>query len=446
VIEFVSVGKTSRTGGDAVVDLTLSLPPDQITVLAGPPGCGQTTALRMVNRLVEPSRGRITWDGSPLQAKRKTALRRQVGYVVGDGGLFPHRTVLDNIGTVPGLLGWSQGKTRKRSLELLGVVGLNSRLAARYPVQLSEAQRRRVAVARALAADPRVLLLDDPFSALDPVVRAELHEFLLGLQSELSMTVVLATHDIDEAFALGDRVAVFSPSGRLAQLGTAQELLDHPADDFVAGFVGRDRGYRALSFRSASPLSLASVKVVRSTEAARGDEPTLVVDVDAKPQGWADARRPGQLLGLGSTFDPARDTLQVALDAALTSPVGLAVATDRTSGRYAGVVDADAIVAQLATVRRSATGATPPEPAPSPPDGSDPAPGTGDDGVTGGANEKAADDQDPKPETATDQEAPATSRSGAEEPAGHALHSRAPDLAELVEAAGRPELSVRQAS
>ncbi|MFP5283601.1 MAG: hypothetical protein ACLGIF_09140, partial [Actinomycetes bacterium] len=191
---------------------------------------------------------------------------------------------------------------------------------------------------------PLVLLMDEPFSAVDPVVRSELHEFFLGLQTELSKTIILITHDIDEAIKLGDQVAILRVGGRLAQVGTPQQLLDEPADAFVEGFVGRDRGFRALSFLPASGLTLGSVKVVRSTEAAYTDEPALVVDADARPQGWTDPQRPGGLLRLGGTFDPALDTLRVALDSALTSPTGLAVAVDRGTGRYAGVVDADLIL------------------------------------------------------------------------------------------------------
>ena len=198
--------------------------------------------------MLEPTSGRILWDGTPIKSRRKTTLRRQMGYVIQSGGLFPHRTVVDNIGTVPGLLRWDKQKIQKRSMELLGSVGLDTKLAHRYPAQLSGGQQQRVGVARALAADPLVLLMDEPFSAVDPVVRSELHEFFLGLQRELSKTIILITHDIDEAIKLGDRVAILRVGGKLAQAGTPQEVLEEPADAFVEGFVGRDRGYRSLSF------------------------------------------------------------------------------------------------------------------------------------------------------------------------------------------------------
>ena len=353
VIEFESVGKTYRDGTVAVVDLNLTVPSGKITVIVGPSGCGKTTTLRMVNRMLEPTTGRITWDGTPLRSKRKTTLRRQMGYVIQSGGLFPHRTVLENIETVPSLLHWPKAKREKRSLELLNSVGLERRLAHRYPAQLSGGQQQRVGVARALSADPLVLLMDEPFSAVDPVVRAELHEFFLGLQRELSKTIILITHDVDEAIKLGDQVAILRIGGHLAQVGTPQQLLDEPADAFVEGFVGRDRGFRSLSFQPASELSLDGVKVVRDVETATGTGPILVVDGDARPVGWADPERPGRVFALGSTFSPETDTLRVALDSALTSPYGLAVAVTAEAGRYAGVVSADDIIAKVKDVRVS---------------------------------------------------------------------------------------------
>jgi osmoprotectant transport system ATP-binding protein len=353
VIEFESVGKTYRDGTVAVVDLNLTVPSGKITVIVGPSGCGKTTTLRMVNRMLEPTTGRITWDGTPLRSKRKTTLRRQMGYVIQSGGLFPHRTVLENIGTVPSLLHWSKAKREKRSLELLSSVGLERKLAHRYPMQLSGGQQQRVGVARALAADPLVMLMDEPFSAVDPVVRSELHEFFLGLQRELSKTIILITHDIDEAIKLGDQVAILRIGGHLAQVGTPQQLLDEPADAFVEGFVGRDRGFRSLSFQPASELSLEGVKVVRDIETATGTGPILVVDEDARPVGWADPERPGQVFPLGSTFSPETDTLRTALDSALTSQYGLAVAVTADTRRFAGVVAADDILAKVKDVRVS---------------------------------------------------------------------------------------------
>ena len=351
MIEFESVSKTFRDGTTAVDNLSLTIPSDQITVIVGPSGCGKTTSLRMVNRMLEPTKGRITWDGKPVKSRRKTALRRQMGYVIQSGGLFPHRTVLENIATVPDLQRWDKQKSRKRAVELLGSVGLDRKLGGRYPAQLSGGQQQRVGVARALAADPLVLLMDEPFSAVDPVVRGELHEFFLGLQRELSKTIIMITHDIDEAIKLGDQVAILRVGGKLAQVGTPQQLLDEPADAFVEGFVGKDRGYRSLSFQPASGLGLGDVQVVREAGYTGGDAPVLVVDGDARPIGWSDPARPGSVLALGATFDPEIDSLRTALDATLTSPVGLAVAVTGDSRRYAGVVDADMILRQVTQAR-----------------------------------------------------------------------------------------------
>ena len=353
MIEFESVGKTFRDGTVAVVDLSLTVPSGKITVIVGPSGCGKTTTLRMVNRMLEPTTGRITWDGTPLRSKRKATLRRQMGYVIQSGGLFPHRTVLENIETVPSLLHWPKAKREKRSRELLSSVGLERKLAHRYPAQLSGGQQQRVGVARALAADPLVLLMDEPFSAVDPVVRSELHEFFLGLQRDLSKTIILITHDIDEAIKLGDQVAIMRVGGHLAQVGTPQHLLDEPTDAFVEGFVGRDRGFRSLSFLPASELKLERIKVVRDVETATGTGPILVVDGDARPVGWADPERPGQVFALGSTFSPETGTLRTALDSALTSPYGLAVAVTAETHRYAGVVSADDILSTVKDVRVS---------------------------------------------------------------------------------------------
>ena len=351
MIQFESVSKTFRDGTTAVDNLSLVVPSGQITVIVGPSGCGKTTTLRMVNRMLEPSKGKITWDDKPIKARRKTTLRRQMGYVIQSGGLFPHRTVLENIATVPDLQRWDKQKSRKRATELLANVGLDRKLGNRYPGQLSGGQQQRVGVARALAADPLVLLMDEPFSAVDPVVRGELHEFFLGLQRQLSKTIIMITHDIDEAIKLGDQVAILRVGGVLAQVGTPQQLLDEPADAFVEGFVGKDRGYRSLSFQPASGLALGNVQVVRDAGSAGGGGPVLVVDGDARPTAWADPVRPGNVIPLGATFDPETDSLRAALDAALTSPVGLAVAVTGDPRRYAGVVDADMILRQVTQTR-----------------------------------------------------------------------------------------------
>ncbi|HLL61650.1 MAG TPA: ATP-binding cassette domain-containing protein [Propionibacteriaceae bacterium] len=413
MIEFESVGKTFRDGTAAVVDLSLTVPSGKITVIVGPSGCGKTTTLRMVNRMLEPTNGRILWDGAPLRSKRKTTLRRQMGYVIQSGGLFPHRTVIENIGTVPGLLGWSKDKTRKRSLELLASVGLDRKLATRYPAQLSGGQQQRVGVARALAADPLVLLMDEPFSAVDPVVRSELHDFFLGLQREISKTIILITHDIDEAIKLGDRVAILRVGGRLAQVGTPQQLLEEPADPFVEGFIGKDRGFRSLSFLPADGLRLDRVDVVREVESVRSDEPTLVVDGDARPLGWAHRDQPGRVVPVGSTFVPESDNLRTALDSALTSPYGLAVAVAAGTGRFAGVVSAGDILAQVADARAASAESIElrpepvdepgPEPVEGPDEGSRPEPVEGSDDELHAEPIEGSDELRPEPVEGSDE-------------------------------------------
>ncbi|GAB3622397.1 ATP-binding cassette domain-containing protein [Mariniluteicoccus endophyticus] len=342
MIEFKGVSKTYPDGTKAVVDLDLVVPSDGITVFVGPSGCGKTTTLRMINRMIEPSAGEIVWDDTPIKNMKKTVLRRQMGYVIQNGGLFPHRTVLENISTVPQLLGWNDNKTTRRAKELLDLVGLDPSLGPKFPAQLSGGQQQRVGVARALAADPDLLLMDEPFSAVDPVVRTDLQGLVKRLQRELNKTIVMITHDMDEAIQMGDRVAVLRAGGVLAQFDSPQEILDHPADDFVADFVGRDRGYRALTFAEGQRFELQPVRTVRNAAHAYGEGddralPVLVVDHEAAPSGWADPKRPGKLLGLGSVFDVETAPLRDVLEAALTSPVGLAIGV-HPSGRYAGTV------------------------------------------------------------------------------------------------------------
>ncbi|GDY43281.1 hypothetical protein SANT12839_041630 [Streptomyces antimycoticus] len=247
MISFKDVSKHYPNGTTAVDRLSLELPEGGITVLVGSSGCGKTTTLRMVNRMVEPSSGTVSVAGRDVLAADAAELRRGIGYVIQQAGLFPHRTILDNIATVPLLLGWGRRKARARAAELLELVGLPGDSGKRYPHQLSGGQQQRVGVARALAADPPVLLMDEPFGAVDPVVRTQLQNELLRLQSELRKTVVFVTHDIDEAVRLGDRIAIFRTGGHLVQCAPPAELLASPADDFVAGFLGAERGLKLLS-------------------------------------------------------------------------------------------------------------------------------------------------------------------------------------------------------
>lgn len=240
-IEFSQV--TKRYGANTVVNsLTLSIPAGETTVFVGSSGCGKTTTLRMINRMVEPQEGAVTIGGQNIADQDPYKLRRSIGYVMQSGGLLPHRTVLENVMTVPLLNGTSKSQAKERALDLLGTVGLDASLAQRYPAQLSGGQAQRVGVARALVADASILLMDEPFSAVDPIVRTELQEELLRLQGELHKTIVFVTHDIDEALFLGDNIAVFAPGGKLAQYGAPEEILTNPANDFVESFVSQSVG------------------------------------------------------------------------------------------------------------------------------------------------------------------------------------------------------------
>ena len=361
MIRFEGVTKKYPDGTVAVGGLDLVAPNGKITVLVGPSGCGKTTSLRMVNRMIKPTSGTISIDDVDTASMDAAQLRRGIGYVIQHAGLFPHRTVADNIATVPRLIGWDKTKARSRSMELLERVGLPTDFADRYPHQLSGGQQQRVGVARALAADPPVMLMDEPFSAVDPVVREQLQDEFLRLQSELGKTIVFVTHDIDEAVKLGDQVAVLRVGGTLAQLDEPSDLLADPTDDFVADFVGRDRGYRGLTFRQAPELSLDDEPWVRL-----GDVPAvhtrarwlLVVDDERRPVGWIEPHRlDGRPVATGDlhrggTVARLDGSARSVLDAALSSPSGRGVVVDG-EGLLAGSVTAEAVVRELSAPRRS---------------------------------------------------------------------------------------------
>ncbi|MES2092188.1 MAG: ATP-binding cassette domain-containing protein [Actinomycetota bacterium] len=249
MIEFRSVTKRFPDGTVAVEDFSLVLPSRKTTVLVGSSGSGKTTLLRMINRMVDPSSGTIEIDGEDTSTLEPVALRRRIGYVMQNSGLLPHLKVIDNVATVPVLNRVAKKQARSDALLLLDTVGLDRALADRYPSQLSGGQQQRVGVARGLAADPNILLMDEPFGAVDPIVRAELQTELIRLQRELDKTVVFVTHDIDEAFLLGDQVVILEKGGRIAQVGSPTEILSAPANDFVASFIGAEKGKRALSIR-----------------------------------------------------------------------------------------------------------------------------------------------------------------------------------------------------
>ncbi len=267
MISLVGVGKTYEDGTVAVRELDLDVPPGALVCLVGPSGCGKSTTLRMVNRLIEPSTGRIRLDGEDVTSIDPVQLRRRMGYVIQQVGLFPHQTIRTNVSTVPDLLGWKKADSRRRADELLELVGLPpDTFADRYPNQLSGGQRQRVGVARALAADPPVLLMDEPFGAVDPVVRGRLQDEFRDLQQGLGKTVLFVTHDIDEAVRIADAVAVFAEGGRLAQYDTPAVVLGAPADDFVASFVGSDRGLRRLAVTQIDDADLVRVPMVHDSD------------------------------------------------------------------------------------------------------------------------------------------------------------------------------------
>ncbi len=377
MISFTDVTKRYPDGTVAVRELRLQVPTGKITVFVGPSGCGKTTSLRMINRMIEPSGGSIAIDGVDVRSVNPARLRRGIGYVIQNVGLFPHRTIIDNIATVPVLQGAGRRAARAVAADLLERVGLERSVARRYPAQLSGGQQQRVGVARALAADPPILLMDEPFSAVDPVVRAQLQDEMLRLQDELGKTVVFVTHDIDEALRLGDLVVVFAPGGRLAQVATPSALLARPTDEFVSDFVGRDRGYRALSFDEAPALVTTAAPTIDHdavTAALAGGSPpaaptapgrwVVLIDVDGHPLGWLDSTglRAGELLRpndvrLGGTLIRPGGSLRAALDATLSSPSGEGVAVDG-DGRLLGIVSTQEVVGAIESARSLSLAAT----------------------------------------------------------------------------------------
>ncbi len=355
---------TKRYGGPdsapAVDDLSLTVPAGEICVLVGPSGCGKTTSMKMVNRLIEPTSGRITINGDDVANLPAVELRRRIGYVIQQVGLFPHLTVGQNVEVVPRLLRWKQQRMRERSDELLELIGLEpAGYRDRYPNELSGGERQRVGVARALAADPPVMLMDEPFGAVDPIRRERLQNEFLRLQARLRKTIVFVTHDVDEAIKMGDRIAVLQRGGRLAQYDTPDAILAGPASEFVARFVGADRGLKRLSLARVADLPLADARVVRAGERRadarrRLDQPggvefALLVDDQERALGWIDrhdlegdgmvdpeAATPG-----APTVQP-ETTLRDALSMMLGSSVQLGVVVDE-SDRVIGAISVDAI-------------------------------------------------------------------------------------------------------
>ncbi|MFC9842366.1 ABC transporter ATP-binding protein [Streptomyces sp. NPDC060223] len=335
MIRFEQVTKRYPDGTTAVDGLSFEVADGELVTLVGPSGCGKTTTLMMVNRLIEPTSGQIFVNGEDIATVDPVQLRRRIGYVIQQGGLFPHRTILDNTATVPSLVGWKKAKARARAAELLDLVGLDPKTyGARYPEQLSGGQRQRVGVARALAADPPVLLMDEPFGAVDPVVREQLQDEFLRMQQAVRKTVVLVTHDIEEAVRLGDRIAVYG-QGRIEQFDTPGAVLGTPATPYVAEFVGADRGLKRLSVTEIEPSDLEQPPVVRLDEPAEqaaarmraeGARWAVVLDTEGDLHGWVGV---GEIEAGGSVRDLVhRMNSWVAVGAPLKQAFGVMLQHD----------------------------------------------------------------------------------------------------------------------
>ena len=365
-VEFREI--TKRYPGQAepaIKSLSLEVPAGEICILVGPSGCGKTTALRLVNRMIELSGGDILIDGQSIRRRPAAELRRGIGYVIQQVGLFPHLTIGDNIATVPKLLGWDKRRTAKRVDELLDLVSLPADIRDRYPAQLSGGQRQRVGVARALAADPPLMLMDEPFGAVDPINRERLQNQFLRLQSEIKKTILFVTHDIDEAIKMGDRVAVLQKGGVLAQYATPPELLMNPASDFVEDFVGADRALKRLSLLRVRDIDLWKAPLARRGEPSsevraamqQADVPhPLLVDDDERPLGWL-SERDLQLETVperaDSSPDPIldlEDVLRDALSNLLRSDTQYGPVVDER-GRVAGVLSVEIISHFLSSAR-----------------------------------------------------------------------------------------------
>jgi osmoprotectant transport system ATP-binding protein len=369
-IRLEGLSKVYADGTVGVAELDLTVAAGELTVLVGPSGCGKTTTMKMINRIIEPTTGRIMIGGEDVTGVDAVRLRRRIGYVIQNVGLFPHQTIRANIGTVPRLLGWDRARTRDRVEELLDLVGLDPAVHAdRYPHQLSGGQRQRAGVARALAADPPVLLMDEPFSAVDPVVRERLQSEFLRLQELVRKTIVFVTHDIEEAVRLGDRIAVMSAGGRVEQFASPADLLGRPANAFVADFVGADRGLKRLAVTGVDAADLEHPPVVhvedgladaRSAMQVAGARWAVVLDDENSLHGWLSAERATGAGTVGSVarrmeaWVPADASLKSAFATMLQHEAGWVAVLD--GDRFLGVLTPESLHAAL---RRSVEGTVP---------------------------------------------------------------------------------------
>ena len=365
----------SGTAGAAVDHLTLEIPAGSTVMFVGPSGCGKTTTLKMINRLIEPTEGRIVIDGEDVTTMNGDQLRRRMGYVIQAGGLFPHMSVAANIGLVPKMLGWDKQRIARRVDELLDLVSLDPALYRdRYPKQLSGGQQQRVGVARALAADPPVLLMDEPFGAVDPLTRARLQEEMISIQRELQKTIVIVTHDIDEAITLGDWVVVFDEGASIQQYDRPEKILAEPANDFVADFVGRGAGLKALGLSRVRDMPQRRAVTVTPEQTPQqalelaereGHEHVVVLDASGRPLAWPSAQSLGRAQQLPDRPEPdlpavGEDaTLEDALNTMLVSRSGACLVLG-ARGRFEGVVDLDSVMESLQAQRTTTrTGAAP---------------------------------------------------------------------------------------
>ncbi|MGZ4119304.1 MAG: ABC transporter ATP-binding protein [Actinomycetota bacterium] len=352
-----------NASGAAVENLSLDVNEGEIAVLVGPSGCGKTTTMRMINRLIEPSSGSILVDGTDVMSHDPVVLRRGIGYVIQSIGLLPHRTVEQNIATVPALLGWDDARIRARVVELTGLLGFEDELLKRYPSELSGGQRQRVGVARALAADPPVMLMDEPFAAVDPIIRAHLQDQFLEIQRRLRKTIVFVTHDIDEAIKMADRIAILNIGAKVEQYAPPEEILRAPASEFVARFVGTERGLKRLALISIADVEIEDGPTV-SSDATRDEAQAVMWNAGTD---WVTVVENGRVLGWIDRVsldgrERVRDveprpfaaivnsgsSLRQALDVIVTSRTHVAVVVE-DGDRYQGIITLDRLTAELRT-------------------------------------------------------------------------------------------------